>query len=77
MPEFPKPLLYLWHAYMRMRRRMAPSPLGGPLPLTWTEIGSFERLTGAHLAPWEVELVEALDDLYLVEYARGRGQGDE
>jgi hypothetical protein len=31
------------------------------------EIDAFVRLSGMRLAPWEIELIEELDDLYLME----------
>jgi hypothetical protein len=39
----------------------------GPLPIGWDEIDAFCRLTGTRLAPWEVEFIEALDDLWMAE----------
>lgn len=28
------------------------------------------QLSGVRLAPWEIELIEKLDDVYIAEYAR-------
>ena len=36
----------------------------GPAPLMWTEIEAFTRLTGASFDPWELELIEALDNAF-------------
>lgn len=65
LPKFPKPLSYLWQAYIRLRRRQAPAAMGGALPIGWSDLDAFERLTGASLAPWEVEAIEEIDELYL------------
>lgn len=62
MPPFPQPLAYLWQAYLRLRRR-TPGGFNGPQPVGWPSIEAFARLFG--LAPWEIELIEALDDIYL------------
>lgn len=62
MPPFPKPLAYLWRAYLRLRRR-APGGFSGPQPVGWPAIEAFARLFD--LAPWEIEIIEALDDIYL------------
>lgn len=62
MPPFPRPLAYLWRAYLRLRRR-TPAGFNGPQPVGWPAIEAFARLFD--LAPWEIELVEALDDIYL------------
>ena len=64
MPPFPKALAYLWRAYFRLRRRMA-GGFAGPNPIGWQDIDAFVRQSGLRLAPWELDLIEALDDLYL------------
>lgn len=64
MPPFPDSLGYLWRAYLRLRRR-APGGFAGPQPIGWQDIDAFCRRSGLDLAPWEVGLVEALDDIYL------------
>lgn len=63
-PPFPKALNYVWRAYLRMRRR-APSGFAGPNPISWRDIDAFCRRSGLGLAPWEIELIEAIDDIYL------------
>lgn len=62
MPPFPRPLGYLWRAYLRLRRR-TPAGFNGPQPVEWPAIEAFARLFD--FAPWEIELLEALDDIYL------------
>jgi hypothetical protein len=64
MPPFPESLAYLWRVYLRLRRRMA-GGFAGPDPIGWQDIDSFVRLGGFHLAPWEIELIERLDDLFI------------
>lgn len=64
MPPFPAALAYLWRAYLRLRRRCG-SGFSGPQPVGWTEIYAFAQLSGIVLAPWEIDLIEAVDDLYL------------
>lgn len=63
-PDFPLALLYLWIAYNRIRRRKGGNGFG-VMPLEWPDIDSFNRLTGTALAPWEVGMIERLDDAYL------------
>jgi len=62
MPPFPAALGYLWRAYLRLRRR-APGGFSGPQPVDWPAIEAFTRLFD--LAPWEIEIIEALDDIFL------------
>lgn len=64
LPAFPKALGYIWRAYTRMRRRAAPG-FAGPQPVTFLEIDAFMRLKGHRFAPWEIDLIEMLDDIYL------------
>ena len=66
--SFPRGLLYLWAAYNRLRRRQGSSGYG-PLPLGWPEIDAFLRRSKLNLAPWEIEVIEELDDLYMMVHA--------
>jgi hypothetical protein len=69
LPEFPKELGYLWRVYQRIRRRMS-SGFAGPNPIGWIDIDAFVRQTKFPLAPWEIELLEAIDDAYLEPQAQ-------
>lgn len=60
VPPMPLSLGYLMEAFNRLRRRQP-----GDRPLGWTDIDAFCRRAGLRLAPWEVELVERLDDAWL------------
>jgi hypothetical protein len=66
-PPLPKALGYLWRIYLRIRRRKGSGGFGAQ-PLEWSDLGAFLRLTAMSLAPWEIELLEDLDDLFLVDY---------
>lgn len=64
MPPIPKPLAYLWSIYLRLRRRSAPG-FNGSAPWTWTDLDSFLNRAGISLVPWEIEVLEALDEAFL------------
>lgn len=64
MPAFPKEVAYLWTIYHRLRRRIS-AGFAGPNPVGWQDIDAFVRQTGFPLVPWEVEIIEALDDAFL------------
>lgn len=64
MPPFPESLAYLWRTYLRLRRRMG-GGFAGPNPIGWQDIDAFARRAGARLAPWEIETLEAIDDLFV------------
>lgn len=42
----------------------------GPVPIEWTDISAFCLHAGLRLAPWEVAIVEALDDAWLLAMAK-------
>lgn len=69
MPPFPTALGYLWKTYFRLRRRCSVG-FSGPNPLSWRDIDAFTRQTRFALAPWEVDIIERLDDAYLQPIAR-------
>jgi len=72
LPPFPIELAYLWSAFMRLRRRSA-GGLNGPEPVTLQAIETLSRLSCLRFAPWEIKLIEALDDLYLVSVSKPSG----
>ncbi len=37
----------------------------GPNPIGWQDIDAFSRRSGVRLAPWEIEILERIDDLFL------------
>lgn len=69
LPPFPMPLLYLWKAFQRLDRRRGSN--GFSLnPISWPEIDAFVRNAKMSLRPWEISLIEDLDDLYRSEMAK-------
>lgn len=61
---FPPALVYLWTVYNKIRRRKGSNGFG-PSPIEGQDIESFERRHRFPLAPWEHEVIEELDDLYM------------
>lgn len=64
MPPFPKEIAYLWTIYHRLRRRIG-AGFAAPNPVSWQDIDAFVRQIGFPMAPWEVEIIEAIDDAFL------------
>lgn len=64
LPPFPVALGYLWAIYRRLRRRKGGG--FGPSPIEWPDIDAFLRHARISLAPWEVEVIEEIDDLFLI-----------
>lgn len=66
VPPFPKALRYVWDAHQRIRRRKGGG--FGPGPIEWPDIDAFIRRTGLDLRPWEIEIIEAIDDAFLASF---------
>lgn len=49
---------------MRIRRRKGGG--FGLSPIEWPDIDAFVRNSQFNLAPWEIEVVEDLDDMFLI-----------
>ena len=64
LPPFPDALAYIWSAFSRLRNRKGGTGFG-PSPIEWPDIDAFCRHSRMTLAPWEVEVIEALDGAYL------------
>lgn len=60
---------YLWNAYGRLRRRKGGNGFASS-PLEWPDILAFMIATRFPLAPWEIEVIEDLDDLFIAEHAK-------
>lgn len=63
-PPFPEALRYLWGVFWRLRRRIRPG-MEGVAPITFADLRAFQKTTLERLTPWEVGVIERLDDLYL------------
>jgi hypothetical protein len=61
-PPLPLELDHVWNAFCRLhaRRRSGFSAE----PIAWSDLDAFIRLTGVRLAPFDIQLIEMLDDLY-------------
>lgn len=59
----PAALDYLWIVFSRLHARRGGT--GFSLnPISWTDIDAFLRTSGVRLVPWEIRLIEELDDLF-------------
>lgn len=46
----------------------------GPAPLSWREIGEWQRLTGVEMTPWEARLMRQLSLAYIAEGRRAESE---
>lgn len=61
---------------MRVRRRKAPG-MNGPSPIEWPDIDAFIRHSGESFEPFEVRLIEDLDDTYLASLSAEASEEDK
>lgn len=73
LPPFPEALRYLWVVFIRIRSRINGNGMV-PARITLQDLDAFNRLSAMRLAPWEVEIIEKLDDALL---ASTREQEDD
>ncbi|MFC4729088.1 phage tail assembly chaperone [Coralloluteibacterium thermophilus] len=62
-PEIPPPAAHVWGWFWALSNRRR----SGPEPLTYAEVGEWQRLTGTPVRPEEVEMIMRMDDAYLDE----------
>lgn len=62
-------LSHLWAVFWRLRRRRGGNGFGAS-PIEWPDIDAFARLSGTRLTPFDIEVIEDLDDAYLQQAAR-------
>jgi hypothetical protein len=73
-PPLPQSLEYLWAAFCRLATRRTSNGYG-PNLITYPEIDAFQRVTSIRLDPWEVEIIEMLDRMFITENAKSQGNG--
>lgn len=50
--------------------------MSGPLPLEYADIEAFSRLHGAYLSPFDIEIIEIIDDCYLASAREEASEAD-
>jgi hypothetical protein len=71
----PMALDYLWRIFKRIRRRKGGNGFSAS-PLEWPDLDAFLRLSRLELAPWEIEILEDLDDLFLMDHTQAQMETD-
>lgn len=69
----PEALAYLWSAFVRIRRRKGSNGFALS-PIEWPDIDAFLRLSGVKLVPWEITMVEDLDDIFISTQSKPGGK---
>lgn len=68
----PVALAYLWRLFWRLRNRKGGNGFEIS-PIEWPDIDAFVRQSRQRLDPWEIELIERLDDAFRVSARRDKG----
>lgn len=63
MPDLPREGRTAWGAFRDMHTTRFTSM--GLMPISYTEIDAWQRVTGVELEPWEVDAIRALDHEYI------------
>jgi hypothetical protein len=64
-------LFYLWRIFNRLRRRVGSNGFGAN-PITWPDIDAFCRHSRFYLVPWEIEILEMLDNVFLEQQSKSQ-----
>lgn len=75
VPPMPEALAYLWNAFWRIRVRKGTDAMGNVQPIGWGDLDAFNRLSGLKLNPWEIDLIEQIDTVYLQARAKVLREG--
>lgn len=70
-PPFPEALGHVWQAFCRLNRRRGSNGFSIN-PISWGDIDAYVRHSGLRLMPWEIRLIEELDDLFVAQQAKPR-----
>jgi hypothetical protein len=64
VPPLPEELAYLWHLFWRLNRKRQNGM--GVNPLASAEILAWQARQGVQFEPWEHEVIDRLDTLFVV-----------
>lgn len=65
-------VLHIWQIFIRLSSRRGSNGFGGINPISWPDLDAFVRHSRVTLAPWEVAIIEMLDDLFRAEQAKAK-----
>ena len=72
-PPFPDRMAHLWQVFLDLHHGRMYS-MGEPCPLTYESMTAWCSLTGIELSPWDVDVVKALDRVWM-ETMQGADDG--
>lgn len=74
--DCPPELEWHFHAFLGLSRKRSGGGFGAN-PLAWSEVESWARLCRIELLPWEVDVLMALDEVWLeVQHGRSGATGN-
>lgn len=72
-PELPSELSPLWEQFLQLHASRGFTGMG-PAPITYQDMDSFLRVTGATFEPWEVDVVRRADHEYFKSLPKPKGR---
>jgi hypothetical protein len=63
-PTFPPEATYILQTFSEIGQGRQ-GGIGGPAPVSWTEIKAYAELTQQVFEPWEIMLIKELDNAYI------------
>lgn len=64
MPPFPDILEDVWKLFIDLSNTRSQG-YSGPLPITYSEIEAWSRITETPITSWEVSVIKRLDNVYI------------
>lgn len=67
-------MAHVWDMFLSLHSGRSYS-MGGPNPLSWSDIKAWNELTNVSLKDWEVHAIKALDSVWLRIVSEDRDNG--
>lgn len=74
VPPLPECAAYVWEYFVELHNRRGNNGFGH-VPLSYSEIGWWKRLTRRSLDPWELKAILEIDAAYLASIAKKPTEG--
>jgi hypothetical protein len=73
-PPMPTRVVHIWEMFLSLHSGRSYN-VGGPSPLSWSDMKAWADLTNADLKDWEVHAIKALDSVWLRIVSEDRDNG--
>jgi len=70
--DLPYYVKYLWDWFCELSDGRTYTGMGQALPISWTEILAWSKLTGSQPTMWEVKALKSIDQMFLIETGKNK-----